>query len=78
MIVAYLGLVGMLLFYAILFIVVLSIIRKKLGVKPAIIFLVLMLFAAFVYSIWNHNWLLAASTVILSISIKKGLYSKLM
>jgi len=36
-----------------------------------------MLFAAFVHSIWNHNWLLAASTVILSISIKKGLYSKL-
>lgn len=38
MIVAYLGLVGMLIFHAILFIVVLSIIRKKFGAKPAIIF----------------------------------------
>lgn len=77
MIVAYLALVGMLIFYAILFIVFLSIIRKKLGAKPAIIFLGLMLIVAFVYSIWSHNWLLAVSTVILSISIKKGLYNKL-
>ncbi|MFE5321539.1 hypothetical protein ACFQ88_22790 [Paenibacillus sp. NPDC056579] len=77
MIVAYLGLVGILVFYAILFIVVLNIIRKKFGAKPAIIFLGLMLIAICVYSIWSHNWLLAASTVISSISIKKGLYSKL-
>jgi hypothetical protein len=76
MIVAYLGLVGILLFYAILFIVVLSIIRKKFGAKQAIIFLGLMFIAISVYSIWSHNWLLAASSLVLSININKGLRRK--
>ncbi len=77
MIILSIALVGMLLFYTILFILALNFIRIKFGANAAVIFIMLILLAGIVYSVITHNFLLTVPIIILGIFILKTVRAKL-
>ncbi|RKN71222.1 hypothetical protein [Paenibacillus ginsengarvi] len=71
MAVATIALFGLLIFYAIAFVAVLTIVRKKFGIKYALMVIGIALLAGLIYSVWIGNWLLAATMVLLGVGIRK-------